>query len=60
MSVARAHCEQAHDTNSTDQRLGILMHRVVFRELKFIFEYPQIHVVNIISLERGLHRMVSK
>ena len=50
----------AHDTYTTDQTLGILIHRAFFGELKFILEYPHIHVGVVVSTERSLHRTISK
>jgi hypothetical protein len=60
ISVAWAQCAPTHNTYATDQTLGILIHRTIFRELKFILEYPQIHVGVIVSPEGGLRRMVSR
>jgi hypothetical protein len=49
-----------HNAYATDQTLGILIHRAIFGELKFILKYLQIHVGVVISPEGGLNGMVSK
>lgn len=49
----------ARNTCTADQTLGILVHTTIFGELKFILEYPRIHVGVIVGPEGSLDRTVS-